>query len=141
MRRAMEYRNRNESRGRWPDRVFRGAVLAVLLLPLSLSAQAPVEACTKLERQNYFDAIEARIHENWRVPYANRPLSCKVLIKQDFRGEVRDVGIARCGEDPVVHRSVINAAYNASPLPLPGKKSCFSGTVIVTIESRAQKSD
>ena len=113
----------------------------MLLLPWPLLAQAPVEACTKLERQQYFDAIEASIHANWRVPYPNRNLSCKVLVKQDFRGEVRDVGIARCTDDPVVHRSVINATYNASPMPLPAKKTCFAGTVILTIESRAQESD
>ena len=137
----MEYRNRSELHGRWPDCAIRSAALAFLLLPLTLNAQAPVAACTKLERQQYFDAIEARIHQNWRVPYTYRTLSCKVLVKQDFRGEVRDVGIALCGDDPVVHRSVINAAYNASPMPLPANKTCFSETVIVTIESRAQKSD
>jgi hypothetical protein len=97
--------------------------------------------CSEAERDAYFDAIEARIYENWRIPHANRTLSCKVLIKQDFRGEVRDVGIALCGEDPAVHRSVMNAVYRASPMPLPANKSCFARSVIVTIESRTQQGD
>ena len=98
-------------------------------------------ACSEAERDAYFDAIEASIYENWRIPHANRNLSCKVLIKQDFRGEVRDVGIALCGEDPAVHRSVMNAAYRASPMPMPANKSCFARSVIVTIESRTQQGD
>jgi hypothetical protein len=115
-------------------------LLAVAGLPRPQAAAAET-VCSSAERDAYFDAIEARIHEHWRIPHANRTLSCKVLIKQDFRGEVRDVGIARCGADPDVHRSVMNAAYRASPMPLPANKSCFAKSVIVTIESRTQQGD
>ena len=108
---------------------------------LQLQPVVAESSCSAAERDAYFDAIEARIFDNWRIPHANRNLSCKVLIKQDFRGEVRDVGIALCGEDPAVHRSVMNAAYRASPMPLPANKSCFARSVIVTIESRTQQGD
>jgi membrane protein involved in colicin uptake len=118
--------------------------LAGLLVFAGVSQRQTAAAetgCSAAERDAYFDAIEARIYENWRIPHTNRTLSCKVLIKQDFRGEVRDVGIALCGEDPAVHRSVMNAAYRASPMPLPANKSCFARSVIVTIESRTQQGD
>jgi hypothetical protein len=117
-------------------------LLTVALTVLVVSAPARAETdCTNEERAAYFDAIEQQIHEYWRIPYDNRPISCKVLVKLDFRGEVRDVGIARCGEDPAVHRSIMNAAYRASPMPMPAKKSCFARSVIVTIESRTQQGD
>jgi hypothetical protein len=115
------------------------AGLGLLLLSHSVVADT-LAVCTKAEREAYFDSIERKIHESWRVPYDNRGISCKVLIKQDWRGEVRDVGIALCGEDLVVQRSIINAAYRASPMPMPGNKTCFTESVIVTIEIRTQAS-
>jgi hypothetical protein len=114
-------------------------VLGMLLLSNTNAAEG-IPVCTKAEREGYFDSIQRRIHDNWRVPFSNRHISCKVLIKQDWRGEVRDVGIAMCGEDPAVHRSIINAAYRASPKPMPGNKACFTESVIVTIELRTQAS-
>jgi len=113
--------------------------MVLLLLSHSAAAQTVAE-CTTAEREEYFDSIERKIHESWRVPYDNRAISCKVLIKQDWRGEVRDVGIAMCGADPTVQRSIINAAYRASPMPMPGNKTCFAESVIVTIELRTQAS-
>ena len=112
--------------------------LTLCLIPFSAGAETD---CTEADRDAYFDSIEREIFANWNVPYTNRNLSCKVLVKQDFRGEVRDVGIALCGDDPRVHRSVVNAVYRASPMPLPEKKSCFAGSVIVTIDSRTQGTD
>jgi hypothetical protein len=112
----------------------------MLLLSQSFAADT-LPSCTSSERAAYFDSIEIKIHENWRVPYQNRSMSCKVLIKQDWRGEVRDVGIAMCGADPVVQRSIINAAYRASPMPMPDNKLCFTESVIVTVEIRTQASD
>ena len=58
-----------------------------------------------------------------------------------MRGEVMDVGIANCSEDPQIHKSVIDAAYEASPMPRPPSKACFKRDVIVEIESRAQAAD
>jgi hypothetical protein len=115
------------------------AGLGALLLSQAVVADT-LPSCTNSEREAYFDSIERKIYENWRVPYRNRSMSCKVLIKQDWRGEVRDVGIALCGEDPTVQRSIINAAYRASPMPMPDNKLCFNESVIVTIEIRTQVS-
>jgi hypothetical protein len=115
------------------------AWLGTLLLSQFVAADT-LPSCSKSEREAYFDSIERKIHESWRVPYRNRGISCKVLIKQDWRGEVRDVGIANCGTDRVVQRSIINAAYRASPMPMPDNKLCFTESVIVTIEIRTQAS-
>jgi len=128
------------SRARSHERlVIRKILFGVVLLSQSVVAET-LPSCTKSEREAYFDAIETKIHENWRVPLRNRGISCKVLIKQDWRGEVRDVGIALCGTDVTVQRSIVNAAYRASPMPMPDNKLCFTETVIVTIEIRTQES-
>jgi len=142
MRKDTAYRSQNASLAPLRDAIMSRTTLALLglsLLSPAIVAES-VSVCTKAEREEYFDSIERKIHESWRVPYDNRSISCKVLIKQDWRGEVRDVGIAMCGEDPALQRSIINAAYRASPMPMPGNKTCFAESVIVTIEIRTQAS-
>ena len=110
--------------------------LLVLLLSLQAMSEDEVPVCNSIERDDYFDSIESKIYENWRIPYKARNIDCTILIKQDWRGEVRDVGIANCSDDIFIHRSVVNAAYRASPMPLPDNKACFTDTVIVRIQSR-----
>jgi hypothetical protein len=116
-------------------------VVLLLLAPSPATTDEDTPVCTESERNDYFDSIQRRIYDNWRVPYRNENLGCTVLIKQDWRGEVRDVGIARCTDDPVMHRSVVNAAYRSSPMPLPKNKACFTESVIVRIEARTQSYD
>ena len=116
-------------------------ILFFLLSSLQAVSEEQVPGCSSIERDDYFDSIERKIYENWKVPYRDRKVDCTILIKQDWRGEVRDVGIARCSDDVFIHRSVVNAAYQASPMPLPDNKACFTNTVIVRIESRIQSYD
>lgn len=120
------------------------AAVSVILAVLTVSA-APVSAqdgvCTTQERDDYYQAVLRAVTAAWRVPYEDRSLACTVLIKQNFRGEVLDIGIARCGDDPRVHKSVVDAGYLASPIPLPVNKACFSRDIILRIESRAQDHD
>jgi len=116
------------------------AGLGMILLSYADAADN-IPSCTKSEREAYFDSIEEKIRENWRVPYRTANISCKVLVKQDWRGEVRDVGVALCGTDLVVQRSIVNAVYRASPMPMPDNQLCFNESVIVTIEARIQASN
>ena len=98
-----------------------------------LQTAAAETGCSAAERDAYFDAIEARIYENWRIPHTNRTLSCKVLIKQDFRGEVRDVGIALCGARfsstsnfPALRREITDAESSL-------RASAISGVLALTM--------
>ncbi len=116
-------------------------ILFVLLISLQAASEEDISVCSSIERDDYFDSIERKIYENWRAPYTDRNINCTILVKQDWRGEVRDVGIANCSDDVFIHRSVVNAAYRASPMPLPDNKACFTDTVIVRIESRIQSYD
>jgi len=116
-----------------------GFVLIALLVWSSIAiAREQLLICSASDRESYFSEIRERLYENWKVPYENRSIACTVLIKQDFRGEVLYVGIANCSDDPRIHKSVIDATYQASPLPLPKNQACFRRDTIVRIESRSQ---
>ena len=111
--------------------------LIVMMLPV-FPVGAQDDDCSERDREAYLHDVVQAVSAAWKVPYTNRTLSCSLLIKQNFRGEVLNVGIARCGDDPNVHKSVIDAGYEASPLPLPGKKACFSRDIIISLSSRTQ---
>ena len=107
--------------------------LLFLFLLLVLSSSAIAADCSDAERAAYLDAVRRDIRASWKVPYEDASISCTVLIKQDFRGEVENVGLGRCGDDRAILISVINAGYRASPMPLPENRACFSRDVIVTL--------
>ncbi len=109
-----------------------------MLILVSVPAEPQQSACTDIEREAYLHEISQAVTAAWKVPIRHRSISCRVLLKQNFRGEVLDVGIARCGKDPVVRKSVVDAAYRASPVPLPANDACFDRDIIIDIHARAQ---
>ncbi len=114
--------------------VFLAAVLAAL--SAAAGAQEEGQECSSSDYEAYLAAVRSKFYENWKPPKYAVALNCRVLIKQNFRGEVLYVGTAKCTEDPTVQKSVVDAAYQASPLPLPARKTCFRRDVILEIESR-----
>ena len=106
-------------------------VIALLLLAIPISAVA--EDCSDAERSSYLDAVRRDVHDSWRIPYDSEAITCTVLIKQNFRGEVEYVGIGKCSEDRTVLLSVVNAGYRASPMPLPDNRACFTRDLIITL--------
>ncbi len=109
----------------------------LILAPVAVAGDEPRE-CTAADFEIYLGEIRTKLYEKWKVPYGDTSIQCTVLIKQNFRGEVMDVGIAKCTDNAQIHKSVINAAYEASPMPRPAIKSCFKRDIIVKIESRTQ---
>ena len=114
------------------------ALISILLVTFVSTAQITPRECSAVEKEEYLAAIRSKLYENWHVPYKHKTVACIVLIKQDFRSEVVDVGIAKCSDDPLIHKSVVDAAYRTSPLPRPKNKACFDRNIILKIESRAQ---
>ena len=114
--------------------------LLFLFLPFSqTAAQLPDRVCTIDELMGWREAVQAAIVANWKVPYEDRYLACTVMLSVNWRGEVLNVGIANCGEDPLVHRSVVNAGYQASPIRMLDNRACYERNVIVKLESRPLK--
>ena len=58
------------------------------------------------------------------------------MLSLNWRGEVLNVGIAKCGEDPRVHRSVVSAGYEVSPVRMLENRACYQRNVIIKLESR-----
>jgi hypothetical protein len=116
---------------RWPP-----PILAFLLLASPVCAQFTTDVCDAQERALYRESVHDAVVANWKVPYDDRYIACTLLLSLNWRGEVLNVGIANCGEDRRVHRSVVDAGYSASPLRMPENKACFERSVIVRIEFR-----
>ena len=110
--------------------------LVLLLLTSSACAQWIFGECDAAERAAYEEAVRDAVIANWKVPYDDRHITCTVLLSLNWRGEVLNVGIAKCGTDARIHRSVVDAGYGASPLPMPDDRACRERSVIVMIEFR-----
>ena len=111
-------------------------VLGLLLLTSAAGAQWFSGKCDAEERELYEESVHDAVIANWKVPYEDSHITCTVLLSLNWRGEVINVGIANCGDDARVHRSVVDAGYSASPLPMPDDKACFERNIIVNIEFR-----
>ena len=61
-----------------------------------------------------------------------------MLLRQDFRSEVADVEILTCNDDELIRKSAEDAGYNASPLPVPKNRACFSKQITIRLEFTPQ---
>ena len=140
MHRDMAYRSLKQSIVLSPEAMFRPftIILGVLLAGWPALAVEVGDNCSDNDRDTYILSIAQDVTAAWKPPYQDETITCTVLIRQNFRGEVINVGIANCGDDPRIHKSVVDAAYFASPIPLPTNKTCFRRDVIIRVASRAQ---
>ncbi len=107
---------------------------ALLIFPGSLPAAGePSASCSQNEWDAYFSDMQNHVIANWQPPYNYRRLSCTILLRLNFRGEVAHVEIIDCDDDVQVRKSAENAAYYSSPLPKPKNKACFVKQVTVRL--------
>ena len=120
-------------------RSLASVVLLVLISQALPAADGPAQqvACPAAERAANLESVQRRILARWESPRPYDSLSCIVVIVQNFRGEVLYAGIEGCEVDGVVARSLEDAAYEASPLPLPASKACREPEIRVRIEHYA----
>ena len=110
------------------------ALYALLVLPGIITANdSESNPCTQSEWDAYFDLIQGHVRGFWTPPYTYRAISCTILVRQDFRSEVEHVEILTCDEDARVQKSAEDAGYEASPLPKPTNRSCFSKQMSVRL--------
>jgi colicin import membrane protein len=70
--------------------------------------------------------IRQKVERNWVRPAGwTKGMECVVRVRLAPTGEVINVNIARPSGNPAFDRSVQNAVYKASPLPLPEDKGLF----------------
>lgn len=88
------------------------------------AAAKAARAQTAIEK--YKALIRQRVTRNWSRPMGSaKGLSCVVQVKLVPGGEVVQARVVRSSGDPVFDRSVENAVFKSTPLPLPQDKDLF----------------
>jgi hypothetical protein len=117
------------SRAQWPDAYFRrpGFAVFLILLPSAVSAQESLDyvECSSNERVAYIQTLRQKVLSNWRLPGRYGNVRCTLFISQTFRGEILHAAAEDC-DDPILIKSLEDAAYLSSPLPTPENRDCFS---------------
>lgn len=85
----------------------------------------------------YMTQVKARIERAWEYPNQNSidGFDCRVQIRQDNRGNVQEVTLQHCEDDPIWQMSLVRAIQHASPLSAPPNASVFSD--LITLELSA----
>jgi colicin import membrane protein len=88
--------------------------------------QAAREARALAEADRFKILIRQKVSRNWvRPPSAEKGLECVVRVRLVPGGEVIDAKVVRGSGNAAFDRSVENAVYKATPLPLPADKQLF----------------
>jgi colicin import membrane protein len=88
--------------------------------------QAEQAARDQSELARYEGLIRQRVEHNWVRPAGwSRGMECIVRVRLVPTGEVISATVIRSSGDAAFDRSVENAVYKASPLPLPEDKGLF----------------
>ena len=88
------------------------------------AAAAAAKAQSAIAR--YKVLIRQKVEQNWvRPPDSRKGMKCVVRVKLVQGGDVLEAEVVQSSGDPVFDRSVENAVYRASPLPLPDDSTLF----------------
>jgi dTDP-D-glucose 4,6-dehydratase len=82
-------------------------------------------SCSADDRDVYLQSVSQRISAYWHVPEHFHSVRCVVVVAQNFRGEVLNVGIEECRDNAELEKTLEDAVYEASPLPMPANRDCF----------------
>jgi len=78
------------------------------------------------EVERYKALIRQKVSRSWNRPAtAGKGLQCTVRVRLVAGGEVLAASVVRSSGDPVFDRSVENAVYKATPLPVPQDPQLF----------------
>jgi hypothetical protein len=86
----------------------------------------------------YMGQISARVERAWVRPRsvpAESSFACRVQIKQDQHGNVQEVTLEKCTDDPQWQVSLVRAISAASPLPAPPDPAVFSNLLTMEFDS------
>lgn len=79
------------------------------------------------EVERYKALIRQKVSRSWNRPAtAAKGLQCTVRVRLVAGGEVLTASVVRSSGDPVFDRSVENAVYKATPLPVPQDPQVFN---------------
>jgi len=80
----------------------------------------------KSMRDQYVRLIEQKVERNWLRPVTvSSDYECEVFVTQSILGDVIDVRLGSCANDPVFRNSIERAVRKSSPLPPPPNPEVF----------------
>ena len=89
------------------------------------AAAAAAKAQSTIAR--YMSLIQQKVEQSWlQPPDASKDMKCVVRVNLVPGGYVIQANVVQSSGDPVFDRSVVNAVYKASPLPLPAGNALFA---------------
>ena len=112
------------------------SLLTLLLLPYLVVDDAQSKApynCPAVDMEAYTTVIKQSILASWRPNRGEEAKRCIVVFAQSFRGEVLNVEFEECAHEAPVRKSIEDAVYLSSPLPLPVNTDCFERTLKISL--------
>ncbi len=112
------------------------SLLTLLLLPYLVaddSEQNAPYSCPAVDMEAYTTVIKQSILASWRPNRGEEAKRCVVVFAQSFRGEVLNVEFEECAHEAPVRKSIEDAVYLSSPLPLPVNTDCFERTLKISL--------
>lgn len=106
----------------------------------TMEAEEALAAAEQSGAANRYKALlQQRIQRRWVQPAsAIVGIQCEVSVQQLPSGEVLQARVTQCNGDATVKRSVENAVYAASPLPLPEDRRLFSRHLTITFRPEVE---
>jgi colicin import membrane protein len=124
---AKEKKLDDEARRKENERALKEQVAAEDKARQQQRLQAEKIQQAKSEIDRYRALIKQKVERGWaRPPSAEKGLECLVRVRLIQSGEVIQAKVVQSSGNAAFDRSVENAVYKASPLPLPDDKSLFS---------------
>ncbi|TAM43834.1 MAG: cell envelope integrity protein TolA [Gammaproteobacteria bacterium] len=115
---ALEKKRAEEQRKREAETALQSEVAAEEKRRADARAQGEVE--------RYKGLIRQKVSRHWNKPAgAAKGLQCTVRVRLVPGGEVLAAEVARSSGDAAFDRSVVNAVYKATPLPVPQEPKVF----------------
>ncbi len=112
------------------------SLLTLLLLPLLVDDEPQPKtpySCPAVDMEAYVTIIKQSILASWQPSRGEEAEKCVVVFAQSFRGEVLNVEFEECAHVATVRKSIENAVYLSSPLPLPVNTHCFERTLKISL--------
>ena len=112
------------------------SLLTLLLLPYLVDDESKSKTpynCPAVDMEAYITVIKQSVLANWKPNRGEDMNKCVVVLAQTFRGEVLNVVFEECAHEAPVRKSIEDAVYLSSPLPLPVNTDCFERTLKISL--------
>ena len=111
-------------------------LLTLLLLPYLAAdddqSKTPY-SCPAADMEAYITVIKQSVLASWQPSRGEEAKKCVVVFAQSFRGEVLNVEFEECAHEAPVRKTIEDAVYLSSPLPLPVNSHCFERTLKISL--------